>query len=102
MKLKLFLGALLLSASSMLMAYEQTGYITDYHLSSGFPTRGPCIKLNPAISGSGWACIWKDNALYEEYKELLLQAYSNTKSCKVMGNFDPNNIVNIAAIECFD
>lgn len=102
MKLKWMLGVLLLSSSSLVMAYEQTGYITDYHLSSAFPTRGPCIKLNPAISGSGWACLWKDNVLYEEFKEVLLQAYSNTKSCKVMGNFDANNIVGITAIECFD
>lgn len=64
------------------------GLITNYHLNAGPTTniteRGVCVDMLPALPAPGYACVYKDNPLYQEITNLLLQAASTDGiACKI-------------------
>lgn len=76
------LMALTLS-STIALAASQTGTISQYHLNSDVAGRGVCVTMSPGLPGTGWACLWKDNPLYNEISQALLQAIVNNRQCNV-------------------
>lgn len=60
------------------------GRIDLVHVDGAIPARGPCIVMQPDIPGkSAWACLWQDNPLYPELRELILAAFTAGKRCTV-------------------
>lgn len=75
--------------------------ISLYHLNSTVLDRGVCIRTTPPLPGTGWACLWKDNELYEEITDLLLNAYITRKRCNYTWNgLDPNGHNLLLLVEC--
>lgn len=67
---------LLLGFAPMSFADIVSGTVAKYQLNGGLTTdRGVCVRLSPELSGTGWACLYKSNALYNEITALLLAAY---------------------------
>jgi hypothetical protein len=68
---------------------EQTGTVTSYLLNNRVINRGACIKLNPPLPHSGFACVWREsapqffNALYREIDDLWREAFLAQKTCTV-------------------
>ncbi|MHC5719258.1 MAG: hypothetical protein ACYTX0_46190, partial [Nostoc sp.] len=88
MKAKLFkyLGlpcALVMLGNTSAMAEGKIGTISQYTLNMTIDAqRGVCIKMNPTLpTVDGSICLWKDNTLYQEGTNLLLEAYSARKTC---------------------
>jgi len=91
-----------LGLASPAMAAANSGRIANYHLNSEVPGRGVCVRMAPDLPGTGWACLWKSNPLYNEISTLLLQAQVNGRNCNITWNVqDPNghNLISIA--ECY-
>jgi hypothetical protein len=78
---------------------SSAGTINKYHLNSDVKGRGVCIRMNPAIPGSGWACVWKDNPLYEETTALFLESYALGKPCSITWSADRGGIPEIVIAE---
>ena len=96
----LLLGSAFLLASASAFAANHTGRISLYHLNSGVAGRGVCIQTAPAMPNT-WACLWKNNPLYSEMSELMLQAHVNNRSCTISWNGpDPNGWNLISIVEC--
>jgi hypothetical protein len=81
------LSAKVVLSSAMLLLFSQasfaaTGTIKLYHLNSDVIGRGACIQMNPALPGSGWACVW-EGRLYKEFNDLFREAYFAGKTCTV-------------------
>lgn len=76
--------SLLTLVSSTATAETRTGAVSEYHLNSTVANRGVCIKLSPGLPGTGWACVWKDNPLYSEISQTLLQAQVNNRQCSIV------------------
>jgi hypothetical protein len=75
--------------------------IALYHLNSTVQDRGVCVRTSPPLPGTGWACVWKDNELYEEITDLLLDAYLTRKRCNYTWNgLDPNGHNLLLLLEC--
>jgi hypothetical protein len=73
----------LMTISTVARGDFQTGTVTLFHLNGAITDRGACVRMSPAIPGSGWACVWKSNSLYKEIGNLLLTGYLTAKSCRV-------------------
>ena len=63
------------------LAAGGTGKVINYHLNGAVAGRSVCVRTNPALPGTGWACVWYSDHLYQEYSALLLQAYIFGKTC---------------------
>lgn len=75
-------ACMLLSGTSL--AASHSGQISAYSL-NGTATvfgRGACIQMSPSISTS-WACVWKDNYLYQETTDLLRDASADVRTCTI-------------------
>lgn len=59
------------------------GKVTLFYLDPGVANRGVCIQMDPAISGTSYACLWKDNELYNEITSLLMAGYAASKLCRL-------------------
>lgn len=79
------------------------GRIDLIHLDSGHQGRGPCLQMKPSIPGkSAWACLWRNNPLYTEIRELLQSAFITGKRCIVYWNaVDPSSHKTIDRLECW-
>lgn len=94
-----FLAAVFASAPGL--AASATGKIKAYQLNSDIPGRGVCVAMNPALPGSGWACLWKNNFLYPEITDLLRDAFISEKTCSVNWiTADARGDALIAIVEC--
>ncbi len=89
-----------------------TGTISYYHLNADssyinreetLGDRGVCVQMVPALK-SKWACLYKNNRLYTEINQLLLQGYLNKKKCTLTGatQKDKDNNMVIAIAECIN
>lgn len=79
--------AVLMLVSVTALAASHGGKIRLYHLNSAIPGRGACIRMGPAnLPGTGWACVWKSNPLYQEITDLLLKGYIHNKNCNITWN----------------
>lgn len=94
--------ALMMLTSATGLADSNKGTITIYHLNEEISGRGPCIQMSPSLPGKGWACLWKDNGLYEEINRLLLEAYMQQKKNCVISwrTTDPSGHPMIVWAEC--
>jgi hypothetical protein len=92
---------ILLAISAMARAGSVTGEITAYHLNSISTSRGVCVTTVPAIPGTGWACLYKDNSLYKEITATLLAARMAGMSCAVTWNTtDADGHALITFVQC--
>ena len=62
---------------SLAFAEGHFGTVTRYHLNPDFRGRNVCIKMEPALGGTDWACLWDANPLSESIAQLLLDAFTN-------------------------
>jgi hypothetical protein len=91
--------ALVVLASGTTWAATHSGRIQLYHLNATVQDRGVCIRMNPPLPGTGWACLWQNNLLYGEITDLLLKGYIYRKSCAVVWNTtDSDALIDLA--EC--
>jgi hypothetical protein len=82
----LLLGALWAPISAQ--ADSATGSIASADLNAlGPQDRSLCLQLQPAMSGTGWACLYKNNALYKEILSTLLMARAAQMSCTVFWSY---------------
>jgi hypothetical protein len=91
----------LLFMSNDIYAGEATGLITKFHLNGGPSDRGACIQMQPTLTGTGWACLYKSNNLYKEITAMLLSAHVGEASCRIVWsslNEEGHYIINTA--EC--
>ncbi|MBE9103965.1 hypothetical protein IQ229_03095 [Nostoc cf. edaphicum LEGE 07299] len=108
MKAKLFkfLGlpcALVMLGSTSALADSASGTIREYHLNPLVALRGVCIQMNPTSSSAGgWLCLWKDNALYQEVTDLLLESYSSRKTCYVTWTTYRGGLAAIDYVSCYN
>jgi hypothetical protein len=80
-----------------------TGAITTLHLNGYYSNaaRGVCIHMTPALPESGWACLYRSNALYKEISSLLVLANVTAKVCSVSFYVkDSDNLWIIETVEC--
>ncbi len=100
-----FLGlpcALVMLGNAPSLAASASGTISEYHLNSQVAQRGVCIKMNPTLpTAGGWLCLWKDNALYQEVTNLLLEGYSSRKTCLVNWSTYRGGYAAIDYISCY-
>ena len=98
--------ALLAGGQEVAARDSHTGVINVYNLQAGIPgippDRGACVATNPLIPGaSPWACLYKNNALYEEFNDLLRTAYMQRKTCTLgWARLDVNNHKLLDFIDC--
>ncbi|MBD2447523.1 hypothetical protein H6G76_10130 [Nostoc sp. FACHB-152] len=108
MKAKLFkyLGlscAVVMLSNTASLADSASGKIREYHLNSQVAQRGVCIQLNPTLpTPGGWLCLWKDNSLYKEITDLLLEGYSAQKTCSVTWTTYRGGYAAIDYMSCFN
>src|SRR3954471_21756588 len=86
--LKIALSALsiatVLFSSTTSFAADHTGSVTVYHLNGTIQNRGSCIRMNPPLPGTGWACVWSNsNTLSGEINDLFREAYFRGRQCSV-------------------
>jgi hypothetical protein len=96
-----FTAAALVAMSGSSFAAQGSGTVVTYHLNVAVPGRGACIRTNPPLPGTGWACVYDTEQLYYELNALLNAAYVNGKTCTIItSGADPfgNGIIEIA--EC--
>ncbi|MEH2061833.1 MAG: hypothetical protein V7K50_06085 [Nostoc sp.] len=105
-KLFKYLGlpcALVMLGNTPSLAYDATGTINQYHLNSQVPGRGVCLQINPTLpTAGGWICLWKDNPLYQEITNLLLEGYSAKKTCTVSWTTYRGTYAAIDWVSCFN
>jgi hypothetical protein len=79
------------------------GRIDLVHLDSDVQGRGACVQMKPAIPGkSGWACLWRNNPLYAEMRELIHSAFITGKRCVLYWNaVDNYGHKTIQIVECW-
>ncbi|MDZ7968506.1 MAG: hypothetical protein RM368_26735 [Nostoc sp. DedSLP03] len=95
--------ALVMLGNTSVLADTASGTIREYHLNPYEAQRGVCIKMNPALpTVGGWACLWKDNALYKEVTDLLLEAYSSTKTCSITWTTYRGGYADIYYVNCYN
>ena len=83
------------------MAASHTGTITLVLYNPFAADRGPCVRTNPAGPVTGWFCLYKDNALYEEINVLLREAYIFSKSCTLeWDTTDPLGALILTVVTC--
>ena len=108
MKAKLFkyLGlpcALVMLGNTPSLADSATGTIREYHLNSQIAGRGVCLQMNPTSpTVSGWICLWKDNPLYQEITDILLEGYSSRKTCLVGWTTYRGGLAVIDIVSCYN
>jgi hypothetical protein len=61
---------LALIASDAHASGNNSGVISMIHLNGTVTGRGACIQMQPALDGSGWACLYRSNELYSERRYL--------------------------------
>ena len=79
------------------------GTITTLHLNGYYSNsaRGVCIHMTPALPESGWACLYRSNALYKEINSMLVLANVTAKVCSVSFSVkDADNLWIIETVEC--
>jgi hypothetical protein len=101
------IGAKVALSAAAVLYFSQTsfaenyyGKITLYHLNSNIPGRGPCIRMDPALPGSGLACVW-DGRLFKEINDLVREAFFTGKTCTLTlstTDKDGNHLLDI--IQC--
>jgi hypothetical protein len=97
----LFAVASLVSGQALAIS-KATGKITNFHLNSTIPGRGVCVQASPALPTAGFACLFKNNPLYQETTELLLDAWENKRKCNFYWNStDPTGHAILEIVECF-
>ncbi|MBC6430611.1 hypothetical protein FM036_07120 [Nostoc sp. HG1] len=105
-KLFKYLGlpcALVMLGNTSALADSASGKISEYHLNGGEPGRGVCIKMNPTLPSVGsWVCLWKDNGLYQEVTNLLLEGYSAKKTCTVIWTTYRGGLAAIDYVSCYN
>jgi hypothetical protein len=79
------------------------GRIDLIHLDSDVQGRGACIQMRPSIPGkSAWACLWRNNPLYPELRDLLQGAFTTGKRCTVFwSSVDASSHKTIQIVECW-
>ena len=98
----IFLAFLNVGFSAGSHAEESHGTVVRYHLNAQILGRGPCVQLDPPIqSRSGWACLWVDNALYDEMEGLLLEAFSRRAHCTIHWHPESDQGEAIDLLECW-
>ncbi|MCC5606816.1 hypothetical protein LC612_08460 [Nostoc sp. CHAB 5834] len=108
MKAKLFkfLGlpcALVMLGNTSALADTASGTVREYHLNSQVPGRGVCLQMNPTLpTVGGWICLWKDNALYQEITDTLLEGYSSRKTCAVTWTTYRGGYAAIDWVSCYN
>ncbi|MEH2273757.1 MAG: hypothetical protein V7K40_02790 [Nostoc sp.] len=80
-----------------------TGTIREYHLNPVVVGRGVCIQMNPGLpTVEATICLWKDNALYKEVTDLLLEGYSSRKTCLVSWTTYREGLAAIDYVTCYN
>ena len=78
-----------------------TGRIALYHLNAESPGRGVCVRMNPAVPGQGWLCLYTTSPLYSEISTLLLSAQIHERTCTIATNGNgPDGLPAISGAEC--
>lgn len=91
--------SMLVSGSAF--AISHGGLITFYHLNSAIAGRDACVRMVPAIPGTGWACIYNTTPLRAQMANLLLDAYEQGKRCSIAWTKTlPEGHANISMVEC--
>ena len=64
---------------------EVTGTVTYLNYNADVDGRGLCVQTDPQVPRryGGWACLWKDNALYHETTALLHEAARHGDACLI-------------------
>jgi hypothetical protein len=70
-------------SSAISLSTINQGLITAYHLNSTITGRGVCIQMLPAIPGTGWACVWAANPLYNQITNLLLENFQHRTKTQI-------------------
>lgn len=102
-RLLLLALSILMLGSNLAFAGNHAGRIDLYHLHSSYAAsgRGVCIRMSPSLPETGWACLWKNNGLYTEITDLLLEGFSKGRNCTVEWHEkDGGNHPIIYAVEC--
>lgn len=60
---------------------SQNGNISYIYINDSIPSRVACFQMNPALSGTGYACLYTSHPFYQQIFSVLLTGYSGTKSC---------------------
>ena len=77
-----------------------TGTIVTYHLNSDVPGRGPCVQMEPPLPGD-WLCLYRLNALYDDFREVLRSAYQLRSECVFGWNtVDDQGFHVLSLVEC--
>lgn len=93
----------LTATSRSALADSHTGQISVYDLDGSIrPERGACVKTVPDLPGGrGWACLQKDNDLYQEITNLLRDALIHRLRCTIgWDTTDPQGHLLIAWVDC--
>ncbi|MEH1900996.1 MAG: hypothetical protein V7L04_06175 [Nostoc sp.] len=95
--------ALVMLGNTSALADSTSGTIIDYHLNGEVAGRGVCLQMNPTSpTVAGWLCLWKDNALYQEVTDLLLNAYSSGKTCSITWTTYRGGLAVIDYVHCYN
>jgi hypothetical protein len=92
-----------LGATQTLAAGQHTGVLQNLHLNAEAVNRGPCFHMFPAIPNipDNWACLWKDNGLYNDSVALLITALNSGTPCTISWrNEDSNGAPIITMLDC--
>nr|VFK54764.1 MAG: hypothetical protein BECKTUN1418F_GA0071002_105414 [Candidatus Kentron sp. TUN]VFK59618.1 MAG: hypothetical protein BECKTUN1418E_GA0071001_105414 [Candidatus Kentron sp. TUN] len=93
--------SILMLGGNLAFAGDHIGKIDLYHLNSDVHNRGVCIRMIPGLPGTGWACLWKNNGLYTEITDMLLEGFSTSRNCTITWHGNDSHghlLINIA--EC--
>lgn len=80
---ELLVAVLGMQCAAVASADSASGVVVKEALYGNYADRGICVQLLPSIPGTGWACVWKDNALYKEITAALLAARNVETQCDV-------------------
>jgi hypothetical protein len=87
--------------SGTALAADHSGVITLYHLNGGISGRDACVRMVPALPGTGWACVYNSNLLRSQIATLLRDGYEQGKQCHLFwANTAPEGHANISVAEC--
>ncbi|MBN3947778.1 MAG: hypothetical protein V7K14_24230 [Nostoc sp.] len=105
-KLFKYLGlpcALVMLGNTSALADSASGTISEYYLDSAVAGRGVCLQMNPTLpTVGGWACLWKNSALYQEISDLLREGYSANKTCSVTWTTYRGGLAAIDLAACYN